>query len=354
MTVEKAAFSLPELGWRNAFMQQLSVEELDESLPVRVLAVHRASLAVVGEGFEASIPPFFGEDEEERATVGDWMLIDRETHTPIRILDRNSLFKRRAAGEGRRVQLIAANVDTLFVVSSCNQDFNVARLERYLALAREADITPVVVLTKTDLAEDPTPYRAAAEGLMPGLFVELVNAKNPDDVARLMAWCQTGQTVAFVGSSGVGKSTLVNTLSGGDQIATQGIREDDAKGRHTTTHREMHRLAAGGWLMDTPGMRELQMTDVAAGIDEVFSDLSELAQTCKFNDCAHETEPGCAVQAAISEGRIDADRLRRWKKLSAEEAFNAASLAERRAKAKGFAKKVREITSSKQKRKKDL
>ena len=351
MTVEKAAFSLPELGWRNAFMQQLSVEELDKSLPVRVLAVHRASLAVVGEGFEASIPPFFGEDEEERATVGDWMLIDRETHTPIRILDRNSLFKRRAAGEGRRVQLIAANVDTLFVVSSCNQDFNVARLERYLALAREADITPVVVLTKTDLAEDPTPYRAAAEGLMPGLFVELVNAKNPDDVARLMAWCQTGQTVAFVGSSGVGKSTLVNTMSGGDQIATQGIREDDAKGRHTTTHREMHRLAAGGWLMDTPGMRELQMTDVAAGIDEVFSDLSELAQTCKFNDCAHETEPGCAVQAAISEGRIDADRLRRWKKLSAEEAFNAASLAERRAKAKGFAKKVREITSSKQKRK---
>ena len=353
MTVEKAAFSLPELGWRNAFMQQLSVEELDKSLPVRVLAVHRASLAVVGEGFEASIPPFFGEDEEERATVGDWMLIDRETHTPIRILDRNSLFKRRAAGEGRRVQLIAANVDTLFVVSSCNQDFNVARLERYLALAREADITPVVVLTKTDLAEDPTPYRAAAEGLMPGLFVELVNAKNPDDVARLMAWCQTGQTVAFVGSSGVGKSTLVNTLSGGDQIATQGIREDDAKGRHTTTHREMHRLAAGGWLMDTPGMRELQMTDVAAGIDEVFSDLSELAQTCKFNDCAHETEPGCAVQAALAAGQITPDRHARWKKLMLEEAHNTATLAESRAKEKSRQKMYNE-GQARGRRKRDL
>ncbi|MFT6105649.1 MAG: ribosome biogenesis GTPase, partial [Paracoccaceae bacterium] len=238
--------SLQDLGWRTFFVQQLEDEEFQTLVPVRVLAVHRNSLQVAGETIDDSIPPLFIEDARQidKATVGDWLLIDPETRLPQRLLERFSLFKRGAAGEQRKNQLIAANVDTLFVVTSCNQDFNVARLERYLALARDAGITPVIVLTKADLTDDADRFGKDALGLMPGLQVELVNAKDPAQVARLLDWCGRGQTVGFVGSSGVGKSTLINTLLANEHIATQAIREIDAKGRHTTTHRQMHRLEA--------------------------------------------------------------------------------------------------------------
>ena len=200
------------------------------------------------------------ESEEDYPTIGDWLLIDRATQKPVRLLDRVSLFRRRAPGSGRRLQLIAANVDTLFIVSSCNNDFNIARLERFLVLARESGVTPVVILTKADLTDAPEDFAARARQLQSGLLVETVNALDPSDITPLSAWCGKGQTVAFVGSSGVGKSTLINTLTGARSIATQGIREDDSRGRHTTTGRAMHRLEDGGWLLDTPGMRELQLT----------------------------------------------------------------------------------------------
>ena len=207
---------------------------------------------------------------------------------PRRLLRRSSLFKRRAAGTSRKLQLIAANVDTLFIVTSCNQDFNPARLERYLALASEAGVTPVIVLTKADLAD----ARRTLSALRPGCSGRaggVVDARSAEASPRLAPWCARGQTVALVGSSGVGKSTLVNTLTGTERIATQGVREDDDKGRHTTTGRSLHRLPAGGWLVDTPGMRELQLTDVKAGIDEVFADIVALAPSCRFSDCSHET-----------------------------------------------------------------
>ena len=159
--------------------------------------------------------------------------------------------------------MIAANVDTLFIVASCNQDFSVARLERYLVLAREVGVNPVVVLTKTDLTDTPDAFAAAARAIEPGLRVETVNGRDPASVACLATWCGRGETVALLGSSGVGKSTLVNTLRGSDGIATQAIRAADGTGRHTTTVREMHRLDSGGWLLDTPGMRELQLSDAA-------------------------------------------------------------------------------------------
>jgi ribosome small subunit-dependent GTPase A len=216
------------------------------------------------------VPPAAGiADDEAKATVGDWVLLEPRTLRPRRLLQRRSLLKRRAAGTGRDVQLIAANVDTLLVVSSCNQDFNPARLERYLALARACDVTPVIVLTKADLVETPQELVRAASRFLPDVLAEALDARDPLQALRLAPWCAPGQTVALVGSSGVGKSTLVNTLTGVGRIATQPVRLDDDRGRHTTTARTLHRLAAGGWLLDTPGMRELQLTDSAAGLDDV-------------------------------------------------------------------------------------
>ena len=340
---------LAELGWTNRYASQITPDEHAHAIPVRVMQVHRGLIHIAGDGIDAAIPSHLDSalSEEDYPTVGDWLLIDRQTQRPLRLLDRASLFRRRAPGSGRRVQLIAANVDTLFIVSSCNLDFNIARLERYLVLAREAGVTPVVILTKADLAAAPEDFAAQARHLQPGLLVETVNALDPGDIAPIAAWCGKGQTVAFVGSSGVGKSTLINTLTGAQTIATQGIREDDARGRHTTTGRQMHRMAEGGWLLDTPGMRELQLADAADGVDKVFEDIVALAAKCRFADCTHENEPGCAVQAALAEGTLDPDRHRRWQKLAAEEAFNSASLVERRARDKAFGKMVKTISKGK-------
>lgn len=342
--------NLTELGWRHFFLQQLDPGDLASYRPVRVLAVHRNGLRVAGDGIETTIEPF-SDDENGglgQATVGDWMLLGQDGHQGIRLLDRISAFKRRAPGEGRKTQLIAANVDTLFIVTSCNKDFNVARLERYLAIAREADVTPVIVLTKADQTDNPEQFQRAASALMANLSVEVLDARDRGQAARLLPWCGKGQTVAFVGSSGVGKSTLINTLSTSDLIETQHIRENDAKGRHTTTHREMHRLGAGGWLLDTPGMRELQLTDVQAGIEEVFSDITALTGSCRFRDCQHETEPGCAIRAAVENGEVDPDRLKRWKKLVAEDVRNSETLAERRANGRAFSKMIKNVVQSKE------
>jgi ribosome biogenesis GTPase len=328
--------ALAELGWTSFFSMQLSSQEERLCWPVRVMAVHRGMIAVAGAGLECLISshlPEYG-GEEDRPTVGDWLLVDRDSLEPVRVLARASLFKRRAPGDDRRLQLIAANVDTLFIVSSCNQDFNVPRLERYLVLARELRVKPVIILTKTDLSEAPGRFLAAARALQAGLQVEPVNARDPENVARLAAHCRKGETVALLGSSGVGKSTLVNTLRGSDRIATQAVREQDGKGRHTTTVREMHRLDHGGWLLDTPGMREFQLSDAAAGLAEVFEDIVLLTLECRFTNCSHGTEPGCAIQSAITQGTLTHARLKRWHKLTAEDITNSGSLAARRAHAR--------------------
>ena len=233
-------------------------------------------------------------------------------------------------------------------MTSCNADFNVARLERYVALAFDAGVTPVILLTKPDLCEDPAPFVDQAAAISAEVEVLTLNAKSDEPRTRLAPWCRPGQTIAFLGSSGVGKSTLTNALSAAEVAATQSIREDDSKGRHTTSHRQLHILPGGCAVLDTPGVRELQLTDAEEGVAEVFSDLDELSLACRFRDCQHTNEPGCAVLAALERGDIDEARLARWRKLVAEDRHNTASLAQRRSKDKAFGKMVKQAKKHKQ------
>jgi len=318
--------------------------------PVRVLGVHRSVVHVAAPGFDSTLSMPHNLDNGP-VTVGDWLLVDGTGQRIIQLLDRSSLFRRRAPGTDRREQLIAANVDTLFIVSSCNQDFNEARLERYLAIGRDAGVMSLIVLTKADLCDDSADFARRAVRLAPGLIVETVNALEPDSLACLEAWLGSGQTIALLGSSGVGKSTLTNTLRGMSDIATQETRADDDRGRHTTTARQLHQLPGGAWLMDTPGMRELQLTDVQAGLDDVFAEISGLAAMCRFADCTHDAEPGCAVQAAVLNGRVDASRVKRWHKLIREEAYNRESIAERRARDKSTGRLYKTIISDSHRKK---
>ncbi len=338
--------TLAELGWQEFFSRQVSTEDERSCVPVRVMSVHRGMVSVLGAGLDASVSsvlPVSG-GSDDRPTVGDWLLIERESLKPVRVLERSSLFKRPAPGDDQRTQLIAANVDTLIVVTSCNEEFNVARIERYLVLAHEVGVRPVVVLTKADLAEDPDHFVQAARALQSELAVELINGRDRQSVGRLKDYCCLGETVALVGSSGVGKSTLINSLTGSDSIQTQAVRESDGKGLHTTTVRQMHRLDAGsegrGWLVDTPGMRELQMSEVASGVAEVFDDIVAVTLECRFTNCTHAQEPGCAVRVAIGRGELALSRYERWRKLADEDNVNTAIASVRRARpAKGGRRK---------------
>ncbi|QSX78953.1 ribosome small subunit-dependent GTPase A [Agrilutibacter solisilvae] len=318
--------------------------------PARIVEQHRTGY-IVADGPEHSFPveslPEWqrpanyrkgGTAPEDRPAVGDWVLIEGDTpkHSKIvELLPRRTSIKRAAAGEHYRQQLIAANIDTVFVVCGMDADFNPRRIERYLLLVR-GGAEPVVVLTKSDLAGGGS--ASAVDDALAALVelaaqevpVRAVNAKDSASVAALNEWLQPGRTAVLVGSSGAGKSTLTNTLLGTEKMKTSEVRESDSRGRHTTTYRALIPLPTGACLIDTPGMRELKPTgeeDVA----ENFTDVETLAEQCRFRDCAHQREPGCAVRAAIESGRLDPQRFANFLKLSGEVAAAADKAAGRRA-----------------------
>ena len=328
---------LANLGWQPFFQQQLSIQELERLTPARVVEQHRSLFETVTPTQTLSLPVT---SSLPPLAVGDWVLLDPESKF-IRRLDRKSCFKRKAAGSQLAEQLIAANIDTAFIVCSLNDDFNLSRIERYLAMVKAAGVNPVIVLSKADLCDDPAASCAQVLALDSMLCVEPVNCLDSDSISALLPWCRAGETLVMLGSSGSGKSTLSNALLGVDPQDTGPIRESDAKGRHTTTRRSLFEIPCGAMILDTPGMRELQLTDCEQGVELAFADIGALASECRFNDCRHETEPGCAVQQAIENGNLDERRLNNYRKLLREQAHNSASFVQQRARNREFAKHVK-------------
>ena len=296
------------MGWKSYFSQQIKPDESEQYYPARIAQIYRSRCIVwsnkATKSFEIGVF-----NEPKNLAVGDWMLIPIEGERPLRILNRETVLIRKAAGKRIHDQIIAANVDTLFIVTSCDQDFNTSRIERYLSLANEAKINPVIVLTKTDLSADIEPIKQSAISLQNNLRIECVNAKDHASLASLKTLCAEGHTIALVGSSGVGKSTLINSLTDSDQL-TADVSIEDGKGQHTTTSRSLHLLHDGGILIDTPGIRELQLSDCEIGIEGTFDDVSQFLGCCKFSNCQHQTEKGCAIKNALESGKLE---LRRWK-----------------------------------------
>jgi ribosome biogenesis GTPase / thiamine phosphate phosphatase len=323
---------LDRLGWSAFYSQQLSLEDLSAGYPARVTGVQRSQIAVLCErgALVVVVPPRLA-SAVSAITVGDWLLIEHDAPRVLRVLERRSLIARMAAGIEQRTQAIAANLDTLFVVTSCNDDFNLSRLERYFTIAKHAQVEAVIVLTKADLCADAAIFVAQARSIARDIAVLALNATAPHEADAVAPWLGRGQTVAFVGSSGVGKSTLVNTLLAGEVQATSGIREHDAKGRHTTTSRQMFALPSGAWVIDTPGMRELKLGSMESAVSAVFDDIEMLARECRFRDCRHNDDAGCALQAAVATGRLDARRLESYRKLVREAERASQSIRERRA-----------------------
>ena len=337
--------SLISLGLSTFFIQQLSADEVETAQIARVIEVQRSHIVTSNGAIEWKITlggAWYRVAAELRPTVGDWVILDDIHSKIIRLLERKSVFKRIAAGNKPGVQLIASNVDTLFIVTSCNEEFNESRLERYLALAFEAQVDPVIVLTKADLTNQQEEFQERVELMGVSVPIEVINAKDLSTFDNLNRWITDGSTIALVGSSGVGKSTILNTLSESEDAQTGQIRQADAKGRHTTSFRSLHRLPGGGILMDVPGIRELKVAELDNSLDDVFEDVESYASKCKFSNCSHTTEPGCAVQQAIKEGDLDSRRLTNYQKLIEEELRNSASLAVQRNRDRQFSKSVRQ------------
>lgn len=307
---------------------------LQEKDLYRIVTAHGEQPAVVSGKFR-----YEAQTVSEYPAVGDFVMVEHageEGNAVIQaILPRKSVFTRRAAGTSNREQVVAANIDTVFICMSLNNDFNVRRLERYLSVAWDSGASPVIILTKADLCDDLDQRLREVESVALGVEIAVTSSLSENGTDALKPYLKEGKTASFIGSSGVGKSTLINRLMGIDKLATNGLRNDD-KGRHTTTHRELVLLENGALVIDTPGMRELGMWGADSGIDTTFADIEALALGCKFKNCTHTSEPGCAIIAAIEDGSLSEERYRSYTKLSAENAYAEDSESYLAAKSKKF------------------
>jgi ribosome biogenesis GTPase len=319
--------ALETIGWTPSLARAHAAHAAAGREPARVLAEDRGSYLVLGRAGElrAAVTGRFrfdaGPDPAAYPAVGDWVAIDGDSggdEASIHgVLPRRSALVRQAAGKRTVAQVVGANLDIVFVVASLNRDLNLRRLERYLTVAWECGAEPVVLLSKADLAGDIEAILADVRLIATGASIVVVSAFDGRGVDEVQARIGPGRTAAFVGSSGVGKSTLLNRLAGEDRATIRDIREDDARGRHTTTRRQLHLLPDGGLVLDTPGMRELALWD-EDGLHREFVEIDEFAAACRFADCVHAREPGCAVRAALANGTLAPDRLESWQKLRRE------------------------------------
>ena len=310
---------LTDLGWNDVWAAHLDAPG-PEGRPGRVLVAHRGACVVATAEDEVTVEASGTLRRETRAggivpAVGDWVVV---TSAIERILPRRSAISRKVKGKAAQVQVIAANVDTVFLVSGLDGDFNLRRIERALVAVWDTGAQPVVVLTKSDLVTDLADKKGAVEAIAAGVAVHGVSAREDIGLEALAPYRRRGSTIALLGSSGAGKSTLVNRLLGWDRQDTGSVRENDSRGRHTTTKRELIVLPAGGVLVDTPGLRELQLWEGEGGLDAVFADVTADAGACRFRDCGHEEEPGCAVRAAWAAGGVTPERIESYRKLQKE------------------------------------
>jgi ribosome biogenesis GTPase len=317
---------LVALGWDDRLSDEFEQYRASGLVPGRVAVQHRGAWDVLAEPGElrCDVP---GRLTHEAATtadlpvVGDWVAVDarpaEDAGTIRAVLPRRTKFSRKTAWQAAEEQVLCANVDVVFVVTSMNEDFNLRRLERYLTLAWESGAQPVIVLTKADLHPDAEAAVAEAESVAFGVPVHAVSVPQDVGLDDVRSHLGPGVTAVLLGSSGVGKSTLVNALAAEELLATQEIR-DDGRGRHTTTRRQLVLLPDGGVVIDTPGLRELQLWEAEEGLEEAFEDVVELETQCRFSDCRHETEPGCAIQAALADGRLSQERWDSFRKLERE------------------------------------
>jgi ribosome biogenesis GTPase / thiamine phosphate phosphatase len=334
---QEPAVQLEDFGWNSFLAAEFAKLDDPDLLPARVSEELRGWRRVLGAGGEhlAEISGKIRHRSHRRAelpTVGDWVAISSRPGQPRvrieRVMPRRSKLSRKVAGRVMDEQLVAANVEVVFVVSALNREFNPRRIERYLAMGWEGGARPVILLNKADLCDqqDAAELASEMERAAPGVPVVLMSAAEGTGLEQLGRYLPPGQTAAFAGSSGVGKSTIINALLGSEVLAVGGVRESDDRGRHTTTSRRLILLPAAGvapgaLVIDTPGMRELEPWDSAGGLAQAFEDVAELARDCRFRDCSHRSEPGCAVIAAITEGRLESARLENLRKIEAEMEF---------------------------------
>ncbi len=323
--------STARLGWDAAWDAAFTPYATDGLAPARVIAVHKETAIVRGrDGIDTPTGVSGRFRFEALATsdypaVGDWVAVSGDPSVIAAVLPRRSAFVRSAADASRRTaghladeQVLAANVDVAFLVAGLDHDFNLRRLERYLAVSWSSSVTPVIVLNKADVARDLDERFVAVESVAPGVPIIVLSALTGDHVADLTPYLGSGVTAVVLGSSGVGKSTLVNVLLGELRQVTAAVREEDSRGRHTTRHRELFSLPGGALLIDTPGIRSLEVAGADVGVETAFDDITELAMECRFSDCRHEGEPDCAVRRSIDDGRLSEDRLASYRKLERE------------------------------------